>query len=263
MSAYLGEITHSVEPKGTLNSMIILSLKYPQRKDDEFHPNAAKVIKSLLFDELGYVDYLVQKEIEKRGKEGKRVSKNQREAIKKTLLLKYKNGSLTGWENFRDMMEFVRSLDDKKIKAAAKKFYNEFFGELPFEEVPDSISSLPQKVIDYLNAEYKKREAAKRNKQGKAIIDETGGSSSDHGFLAEVKPEIQQSPGGIDLTSKRLPLETQGEGVDFNLPFDPNHLEQIPINGLTPVIFQITPVTDLPLLLGLAEDHPEALSAVR
>jgi len=73
----------------------------------------------------------------------------------------------------------------------------------------------------------------------------------------------EKNPGGIDLTRKRLPLETKGEGVDFNLPFDPNTLENIPINGLTPVIYQITPVTDLPLLLGLAEDHSEQLSAVR
>jgi len=258
LSAYLAEIVYRVKPKAPLSSVIVDSL----RRDGRIYSNTAKVIKSLLFDELGYVDYLIQKEIERKGKEGKRVSKNQREAIKKTMLLKYKNGSLTGWENFRDMMDFVRSLDNKKINAAAKKFYNEFFGELPFEEVPDSISSLPQKVIDYLNAEYMKREAAKRMKQGKAIIDETSGSVSDHGFLAEVEPKIQQSPGGIDLTRKRLPLETQGGGVDFNLPFDPNHLDKIPINGLTPVIYQITPVTDLPLLLGLVEDHLEQLSAV-
>ena len=103
---------------------------------------------------------------------------------------------------------------------------------------------------------------------------ETGESKSNH-VLASVEPSPDQAqltqelvreeknPGGIDLTRKRLNLQTQGEGIEFNLPFDPNNLEKIPINGLTPVIFQITPVTDLPLLLGLAEEHPETLSAVR
>lgn len=62
---------------------------------------------------------------------------------------------------------------------------------------------------------------------------------------------------GIDSNVKSMLL------WQYNLSFDPNHLDQIPINGLTPVIFQITPVTDLPLLLGLAEDQAKELSAVR
>ena len=65
------------------------------------------------------------------------------------------------------------------------------------------------------------------------------------------------------MNPNKLNLQTQGQGVEFNVPFDPNNLDKIPINGLTPVIFQITPVTDLPLLLGLSEDHSEELSAVR
>ena len=74
---------------------------------------------------------------------------------------------------------------------------------------------------------------------------------------------LGKNPGGIDMNPNKLNLQTQGQGVEFNLPFDPNRLDQIPINGLTPVIFEITPVTNLPLLLDLADDESKQLSAVR
>lgn len=101
--------------------------------------------------------------------------------------------------------------------------------------------------------------------------EQAGQDASDNAFLGEVldgqdtvmSSTAENTPGGIDLTRRRLPLETRGEGVEFDLPFDPNHLEKIPLNGLTPVIFQITPVTNLPLLSGLAEDPSKQLSAVR
>ena len=92
---------------------------------------------------------------------------------------------------------------------------------------------------------------------------ETTVKSSDSAQLIENRREEKDDVGGIDLTRKKINLETQGQGVEFNLPFDPNHLDQIPINGLTPVIFQITPITDLPLLLGLADEDSKQLSAVR
>ena len=75
--------------------------------------------------------------------------------------------------------------------------------------------------------------------------------------------KFKENPGGIDLTRKKLPLQTQGDGVEFNLPFDPNNLENIPINGLTPIIFRVTTVTDFLLSFGLVEEPPETLTAVQ
>ncbi len=128
------------------------------------------------------------------------------------------------------------------------------------------------------NADRSRDEAFEHNRQLKEIEEQARNAQpkdsaqtaptnenlekADNAFLGQVDQSAEH-PGGIDLTRKRLNLQTQGEGVDFNLPFDPSHLDQIPINGLTPVIFQITPVTDLPLLLGLAEKHPEILSAAQ
>ncbi len=77
--------------------------------------------------------------------------------------------------------------------------------------------------------------------------------------------------GGIDLNANTLPLDVQGSGIDFNFSMpaelcidDDNDgscnrinieaLENMPITGFTPVIFQIVPITNLGPLLGIAEE---------
>ncbi|MFH1359902.1 MAG: AarF/UbiB family protein [Candidatus Omnitrophota bacterium] len=63
--------------------------------------------------------------------------------------------------------------------------------------------------------------------------------------------------GGIDLNPNILELQTQGAGVDFSIPIDPQSIQSIQIGGFSPVIFQIVP-TNLPLLLDLSEDELES-----
>ncbi len=58
--------------------------------------------------------------------------------------------------------------------------------------------------------------------------------------------------GGIDMNSKALDLQTSGEEIKFNMPFDPAQLQNIKIDGFSPVILQIIP-TNLPLFLGLKD----------
>ena len=66
--------------------------------------------------------------------------------------------------------------------------------------------------------------------------------------------------GGIDMNQKNLDLETSGEEIKFDRPFDPVQLENIKIDGFTPVILQIAP-TNLPLLLGTqTADKPMKIS---
>ena len=61
--------------------------------------------------------------------------------------------------------------------------------------------------------------------------------------------------GGIDLNPEMLDLKTKGERSLFNLPAEFKYLESTPINGFTPVIIEIVPVTNLPVLLGTANEN--------
>ncbi len=70
----------------------------------------------------------------------------------------------------------------------------------------------------------------------------------------EAKEMVQQTrPGGIDLNPNLFTLQKQGEWVKFDVP-DPISIQQMNIEGFVPVIIRITPVTNVPLLLGLHEE---------
>ena len=88
---------------------------------------------------------------------------------------------------------------------------------------------------------------------GIKLIRDPKNNATDNALLAPqaVGQTLKQSvktPGGIDFNPEMLDLETQGEGVDFNLPFDTQNLENISIDGFIPIIYSITPITSLPIL---------------
>ncbi|HLF17998.1 MAG TPA: protein phosphatase 2C domain-containing protein [Candidatus Omnitrophota bacterium] len=67
--------------------------------------------------------------------------------------------------------------------------------------------------------------------------------------------------GGIDLNPDMLDIEERGRAIEFNLPEELKKLETMPINGFAPIIYQIIPVTNLPLLLGITDqEEPEPLA---
>ena len=59
------------------------------------------------------------------------------------------------------------------------------------------------------------------------------------------------TPGGINFDPNLIEMEIRGGGIDFNLPMEPG--QPIYVDGLTPVIMQITPALDFPLILGVSE----------
>ncbi|MCR4336464.1 MAG: hypothetical protein NUV91_01475, partial [Candidatus Omnitrophica bacterium] len=62
------------------------------------------------------------------------------------------------------------------------------------------------------------------------------------------------NPGGIALNANRLELETTGERAKSRLPVDDFAFLKHPIEGFSPIIFEITPATNLPLMMGFPEN---------
>jgi preprotein translocase subunit SecG len=58
--------------------------------------------------------------------------------------------------------------------------------------------------------------------------------------------------GGINLNPAMLEMQIKRDGNGFMLPLEEQPLMQMDVDGFAPVILQITPVTNLPLMLGVA-----------
>lgn len=98
------------------------------------------------------------------------------------------------------------------------------------------------------NGEVIKIDAAMVAKQ-KSTVDRpqsTGVSTEDRGLTTEqITP-----PGGIDLNPALLKLQIRRDGKGVPLPLNQQPLLKMNIDGFLPVIINITPLTNVPLLLG-------------
>jgi len=73
----------------------------------------------------------------------------------------------------------------------------------------------------------------------------------------------KQTKGGIDFNPSNLELQIEGERRDLLPNQIPQDVEQMNIQGFYPVIFSITPVTNIPLILGVnREQENEQLSSL-
>ena len=77
-------------------------------------------------------------------------------------------------------------------------------------------------------------------------------TDSDPGLKVE-----EDLKGGIDLNPTYLNLKTDREQEGFSIPINTELLQNIRIDGLSPVIIRITPVTNLPLILGVTAKEAE------
>ena len=70
----------------------------------------------------------------------------------------------------------------------------------------------------------------------------------------EISSSPSQVPGGIDLNPQNISIQTRGDGTKIQFPlFD----QSLPVNatdGFVPVIINITPITNIPLLLGVESE---------
>ncbi|GEM_PF-6306142 len=72
--------------------------------------------------------------------------------------------------------------------------------------------------------------------------------------------EIQatnNAPGGIDFNPALLDLQIKRDGNGVPLPLPQQPIETMRIDGFVPIIINITPIPNLPMLLGLADPAPD------
>ena len=70
--------------------------------------------------------------------------------------------------------------------------------------------------------------------------------------------------GGIDFNANNLNLKAQGDKIKFDLPASLQDIQPTSINGVTPVIINITPITNFHFLIGLSDkEENKILTAQR
>ncbi len=63
------------------------------------------------------------------------------------------------------------------------------------------------------------------------------------------------STGGIDFNAENMNITTKGGQIDFDIPLDMQNVDLTNIDGFTPVIINITPITSFTGLLGLDDQE--------
>jgi len=120
----------------------------------------------------------------------------------------------------------------------------EFIGFVKESRGPDGSRGLESEISD-ANPDYLGNEQ-------KGI-----GSSPIIASMNQFSNGEENFPGGIDMNPNNLDLQTQGSRFDLKLPVDSIDLQNIRIDGFTPVIINVAPLINLPLLLGLVEEEEE------
>ena len=80
------------------------------------------------------------------------------------------------------------------------------------------------------------------------------------------KVQGEQNTGGIDFNARNMDVTAQGDQGDFTLPNNVAVLQFENVSGFTPTIINITPITNVPELLGLNESSgriPQEVSLAR
>jgi len=152
---------------------------------------------------------------------------------------------------------FLKELKEKYAERLENqkdvKEFSAFLRDIATQEVVDEdILLVPNKIkVRGANARLEDSEP-QEGKEASSAVDNSMLTRS----VPVVESQNQKDVGGIDLNPNMLELQTQGSGVDFDIPIDPQAIQTIQIDGFSPVIFQIVP-TNLPMLMGVLEGEEE------
>jgi len=103
---------------------------------------------------------------------------------------------------------------------------------------------------------------------GKQVVERTEGSLRENNLEMIQEQQFRKgipkgidseaSRGGIDLTPANLNLQIKGGNVNFLPQYDPAQIEQMNLEGLSPLILKIIPMTNVPVFMGvgLSENNP-------
>ena len=84
------------------------------------------------------------------------------------------------------------------------------------------------------------------------IPNQTPGEIDSATIVSSPRNDKAEDVGGIDLNPTMLDLQTQGHGLDIQVPINLQNFQSIPIEGFSPIIIQIVPA-NLPLIFGVAQ----------
>ena len=66
-----------------------------------------------------------------------------------------------------------------------------------------------------------------------------------------------KAKGGIDLNPAQMSMKVKKQGEDFKFNFNGTEIDAAQVTGATFTIRTMTPVTDLPLILGLSANQSQ------
>ncbi len=73
-------------------------------------------------------------------------------------------------------------------------------------------------------------------------------------------PIVSKTKGGIDLNPNNIRMQTQGDGVKIVFPKTYLNIPAESVDGFVPIIINVTPINNIPMLLG-GENTPDDVSS--
>ncbi len=161
---------------------------------------------------------------------------------------------------------YVDALNEELLNIWAQELNKEnnyIYSLIVSEEIIDSVTNewitrnLKYKMYEKF-VELIKNKLTEKTQQKKSGVIADSRYQDNGKALPSAQSDGLDVEGGIDFTPQNLNLQTQGEGIQIpQLNIDPAELEHMDIEGFSPIIYGITPVTNLPLLIGVADDCQE------
>ena len=213
-----------------------------------------------LFLTLFLAEWMEEAQIDfKQYGEGKKIYVNESFEPGENILLGWGEGAIAVTK--ANLWRMTADLAEKNLEAAGY-FLGEMEENLSATSSPmgeDERDIIDRMVVDsQMPGSLSSVKRQERDSLGEGVVINT----SPYDEIVDNMPVSGSSPaskevGGIDLNSALLDLQIKrdGNGVPLPLPMQP--IENMHIEGFLPVIINVTPVTNLPLLLGLADTQPD------